>query len=275
MSRKRHDASRKYHDRVARQYDAMYDDAFWEFHDKITWHHLKPFVPKNTASPVLDLGCGTGKWGLKLLKMGHPTTFTDHSPGMLDVVREKLAVWAAQPDLAAKAAKAVVQQADAVDLSAFPGDCFDLVTAMGDVVSICSDPAKCLAQVNALLRPGGAFVFTVDNRLAALDHFAATGNLDALAQFVHTGATQWLTRDEAEQFDVHMFLPAEIEALARARGFEVISRIGKTVLPVRRNTKFFEKDGSVEKLIELELSLAREPAAVGRASHLQLAVRKP
>src|SRR4051794_10302591 len=32
------DASRRYHDRVARQYDSIYDeDPYWAFHDELTW----------------------------------------------------------------------------------------------------------------------------------------------------------------------------------------------------------------------------------------------
>src|SRR4051812_46381780 len=77
MSRRRHAdpaaasaASRKYHNRVARQYDQIYDDRYWEFHDELTWRAIKPHLPRDANGPCLDLGCGTGKWGLKLLKSG-------------------------------------------------------------------------------------------------------------------------------------------------------------------------------------------------------------
>ena len=274
MSHKHNEASRKFHDRVAPRYDAIYDDPYWEFHDRLTWQHLKTFVPKATNTPTLDLGCGTGKWGFKLLKAGHPTTFSDLSNGMLEEVRNKLTEWAKRPDLASKAAKATVVQADAVDLHELPAGHFGLITAMGDVVSICSDPAKCLSEVQRLLKPDGVFVFTVDNRLAALEHFIDSGNLDALSGFVKTGSTHWLTASTTEQFQVHMFLPAQIEALARSRGFEVISRIGKTILPVRHNKRFFETEGALERILDLELFLAKDPSALARASHLQLAVKR-
>jgi len=273
MARKDRDASQKYHDRVARRYDSIYDDAFWDFHDRITWNHIKPHLPK-TFAPVMDLGCGTGKWGLKLLKMGYPTTFVDHSGQMLMQVREKLEQWAQQPDLAAKAAKATVQQADAVDLGAFAREQFALVVGMGDVVCICSDPAKCLGQVAALLQPGGLFIFTVDNALAALDHFVESGNAEAMGSFIKTGRTHWLTSNSAEQFPVQMFRPAQIEHLTASRGFEVLSMIGKTVIPARRNKKFFEQDNGIERLVELEMLLAKEPTAVARASHIQIVARK-
>jgi SAM-dependent methyltransferase len=274
MSRKHNQASRKFHDRIAPRYDAIYDDAFWEFHDRVTWAHLKAYLPRDPGLPVLDLGCGTGKWGLKLLKAGFPTHFVDLSIKMLDTVHDKLAAWAAQPDLSAKAARATVLQADAVDLSALPAEHFALAVGMGDVVSICSDAERALAQVHRLLQPGGVFVFTVDNRLAGLDHFADSGNLEALRAFVKTGQTHWLTRQESEQFEVHMFLPSQIETLAKARGFEVLSRIPKTVLPVRKNPQMLAEPGALERLVELEQLLAREPSSLGRASHLQLAVRR-
>jgi ubiquinone/menaquinone biosynthesis C-methylase UbiE len=275
MSRRNpNEANRRFHDRVAARYDSIYDDAYWDFHDRITWNHIKPHLPRNPGAPVLDLGCGTGKWGLKLLKAGFPTTFADLSENMLLEVRKKLAEWAAQPDLSSKAAKATVQQADAVDLHAFPADHFELITAMGDVVSICSDPAKCLGEIHRLLKPGGVVVFTVDNYLAAIDHFIVAGNLEALDAFIRTGKTEWLTKNIAERFDVRMFTPAQIDGLARSRGLEIISRIGKTVIPARQNRKLFEVDNAVEKLVEMETRLQSEPAALGRASHIQIAARK-
>jgi ubiquinone/menaquinone biosynthesis C-methylase UbiE len=266
--------NRRYHDRVASRYDSIYDDPFWEFHDRVTWNHLKPHLPRTPGAAVIDLGTGTGKWGLKLLKAGYATTFTDLSNNMLQEVRKKLEEWAATPDLAAKAAKATVQQADATDLSAFTAGHFELITAMGDVVSICSDPGKCLSEIHRLLKLGGVAVFTVDNYLAAIDHFIESGNLDAMGAFLRTGRTEWLTKNVDERFAVHMFKPAEIEALVRGKGFEVISRIGKTVIPARRNKKLFEEERAIETLVELETLLQKEPSALGRASHVQLAVRK-
>src|SRR3954470_23770759 len=85
------DASRRYHDRVARQYDTIYDDPYWEFHDELTWRMIKPHLPRDLSAACCDLGCGTGKWGLKLLKSGFATTFVDHAAAMIEEVRGKLA----------------------------------------------------------------------------------------------------------------------------------------------------------------------------------------
>ena len=58
------------------------------------------------------------------------------------------------------------------------------------------------------------------------------------------------------------FTPHQIDALTKNKGFEVISRIGKTVIPARQNRKLFEDDRAVEKLVELETILQRDPSAV-------------
>ena len=52
----RRDKSVKYHNRVARQYDAMYDDAYWRFHDEVTWQAVKPHLHADANARCLDLG---------------------------------------------------------------------------------------------------------------------------------------------------------------------------------------------------------------------------
>ncbi|MEA2734727.1 MAG: hypothetical protein QOE14_1178, partial [Humisphaera sp.] len=86
-TRDSHDRSRRYHDRVARQYDSIYDDPYWHFHDELTWRSVKPHLPRDMIAACCDLGCGTGKWGLKLLKSGFATTFVDHAAAMIEQVR--------------------------------------------------------------------------------------------------------------------------------------------------------------------------------------------
>jgi ubiquinone/menaquinone biosynthesis C-methylase UbiE len=268
------DKSRAYHNRVAAVYDNIYDDPFWDFHDQLTWDHLKTFVPESSDAAVLDLGCGTGKWGLKLLKAGFPTSFVDHSPKMLEMVERKLKTWAETADLSSKAGRATLQVDDAKMLQSLPPNHFSLAIALGDVVSICGDASACLSALHRVMKTDGVLVFTVDNLLAGLDHFVSAGKLDDLDEFVRSGKTHWLTADEREQFALRMFTPQQIEHLAGKSGFAMISIIGKTILPVRQNRKFFQTNGAIKQMLAMEALLARDPVAAGRAAHLQLAVRK-
>jgi ubiquinone/menaquinone biosynthesis C-methylase UbiE len=263
----RRDASRKYHDRVARQYDAIYDDPYWHFHDELTWRSIKPHLPREMSAGCCDLGCGTGKWGLKLLKSGFATTFVDHSAAMIEQVREKLE---GNP----RAKKATLLAADIIDMPTLAAEQFSLITAMGDPLSICSDPVRAAREMHRISKPGGIVIATADNKLAALDHFVERGNLDALEEFIQSGRTHWLTANERERFELTTFTPASLRKLFERSGFEVLAIEGKTIIPVRDNKHLLTYDRAVERLLKLEEELSKDPAAAARAGHLQIIARR-
>jgi ubiquinone/menaquinone biosynthesis C-methylase UbiE len=264
----RHDRSRRYHDRVARQYDAIYDDPYWEFHDQLTWRMIKPYLPRDATAACCDLGCGTGKWGLKLLKSGWPTTFVDSAGAMIEQVRAKL------ESIGPKKNKAKLVVADIVQMPEVPSDAFSLVLAMGDPLSICSDPGAACREFARICKPGGIVVATADNKLAALDHYVERGNLDALEDFLKHGKTNWLTADERERFELTTFTPASLSAMFRKFGFEIVDITGKTIVPVRQNKRLLEHPDAIERLLKIEADLSRDPAAAGRAGHLQIVARR-
>jgi SAM-dependent methyltransferase len=267
MSRHR-DGSRRYHDRVARQYDAIYDDPYWHFHDELTWRLIKPRLPRDLGEACADLGCGTGKWGLRLLKTGFATTFLDHSAAMIAQVREKLEA------LGPKAKRAEVVVGDIVEMGELPTERFALVLAMGDPLSICSDATRAAREMHRITKPGGVVIATADNKLAALDHYVERGGLDALEEFVHSGKTNWLTADERERFELTTFTAASLRKLFERSGFEVIDLVGKPVIPVRDNRRLLEHDRAIERLLKLEHELSKDPASAARAGHLQITARR-
>jgi SAM-dependent methyltransferase len=263
------DASRRYHDRVARQYDSIYDDPYWEFHDELTWRLIKPHVPRDQSARCIDLGCGTGKWGLRLLKSGFATTFVDSSAAMIEQVRNKLV---SMPPRAQQRATLIV--GDIVEMSSVTSEQFALLLAMGDPLSICSDPLRAVREFHRICARGGIAIATADNKLAAIDHFVERGNLDALEDFIKTGRTQWLTQDERERFELTTFTPAWLGKLFEHSGFEILDVAGKTVVPVRQNKKLLDSPDAIERLLRIERELSKDPASAGRAGHLQITARK-
>jgi ubiquinone/menaquinone biosynthesis C-methylase UbiE len=255
---------------VARQYDSIYDDPYWHFHDEVTWRAIKPHLPRIAGAACADLGCGTGKWGLRLLKSGFATTFVDNAAAMVEQARHK-----AQELGEARAKKASFVVADIVDLSALTREAFALTVAMGDPLSICSDAQRAANEMFRTSAPGGVVIATADNKLAALDHFVERGNLDALEAFVRSGRTNWLTPDERERFELTTFTPATLRKVFERAGFEVVEVAGKTIVPVRQNKQLLAQDGAVERLIKLEEELSKDPAAAARAGHLQIVARRP
>ena len=267
MSRNRHKAVEVYHDRVANKYDDIYDDLYWRWHDTLTWDYLKPHLPIRQSEPIIDLGCGTGKWGLKMARSGYTVTCLDISYKMVDVVRRK----ASESGIEDKVA---CVRADLMDLSDLPAEHFALATAFGEPLCSVDSPARALKQIRRLLKTDGLLVGTIDNRLAGVDFYLERGDLDGLEKFVKTGRTHWLTKSKAEQFELHTQTPKQLTKLLSVAGFEVVELLGKTVLPMRSYRQFLDDKAQFRKLLAMEKKLARDSDAVSRAAHFQFVARK-
>lgn len=266
MARSKRSAVQKYHDRVAPRYDASYDDAFWQWHDALTWDYLKPFLPTDMRTPIFDLGCGTGKWAAKLLKSGYSVTCVDVSHSMLDRARKKI-------EQQGGGKRASFVEADLCEMGDLPAGQAGLAVAFGDPIGCAHSPARAMKQIRRLLAPGGVLVATFDNRLAAIDYYLAKGDPNVMARFFRDGKTHWLTKDEAEQFEITTYTPGGVLNLVQAAGFEVLDVVGKTVLPMRHYRELLAEAGDRRRWAKIEKSVCRDPAAIGRASHVQIACR--
>jgi len=267
MPRHRRSANQRYHDRIAGRYEQIYDDAYWQWHDALTWDRLKRFLPSDLATPVADLGCGSGKWGRKLLKSGYPVTFVDLSARMVDEARKQVGGSGSE-------GRADFLQADLADLSALPADQFGFAVALGEPLGSTADPARALREIARCLSSGGVLVASFDNRVACIDYYVEKGDPTELEAFLGTGRTRWLTRDAAERFELHTFTPDQLRRLFTVAGFEVLDLVGKTVLPMRRFRNLLEEPGARRRWARIEKALARDPANLGRCPHLQIAARK-
>jgi ubiquinone/menaquinone biosynthesis C-methylase UbiE len=204
-----------------------------------------------------------------LLKSGYGVTFLDNAAAMVEQARGKV------EDLGGgRAAKASFIVADIAEMPQMESGAFELIIAMGDPLSICSDPQRAAREMGRVLKPGGVAIATADNKLAAMDHYIERGNLDALEEFVGTGRTQWLTADERARFELTTFTPASLRRLFERAGLEVVDLRGKPVVNVRQNKRLLEDSGAIDRLIRIETELSKDPAAAAKSAHLQIVARK-
>ena len=259
----------RYHDRVAPRYDHSHEnDPYLSFCRELTWRHLKPLLPRNANAAVLDAGCGPGYYGIKLAKTGYAVDFLDLSEGMLDAAKRNYeeAGLTGQP-------RFVKASLDAPDELA--GTHYELIVAMGDVLSFVEDPQRALHAVARLLAPGGIFVGSVDQRYAGIEHLLDAGDLGALERFLKDGRSEWLAKERSERFPTRMFTAAELEEMAGAAKLEVIDVIGRPVLPLHRQRSRLTDLEVRRRLLKIEEKLHSERDLLGRASHLEIALRRP
>ena len=260
-------ANEQYHDRVAKRYDEIYKSARWELWYELSWAPMKAYLPTDLRAPVVDLGCGTGKYGLRIAKSGFPVTLSDLSAGMLQVARQKTSVMGLDD-------RVTFLKADVTDLSELPREHFALAVAQGDVISFATHPAKALKEIKKILRPKGVLIASLDQTLAAIDHYIEKSDLDALEKLIKSGEMEWLAHDVNERFPVHTYTPEQLRNLFEAAGFEVLDLFGKTVLPMKKLEALIEDPRNSDRIMALEKKLCRVPSAMGRASHLQITARK-
>jgi len=260
--------NRAYHDRIAARYDQVYDNDYWRFYRDLSWRHLKTWLPAARPALAADLGCGTGWFGLRLLRAGFSTLFLDPSISMLEQ---------AQKAAAAEAARSVQSrfvQAGLEDMAQVEDQSLDFATAQGDPLSFCADPDRALGELHRVLRVDAMVVLSVDNRSAGVRTLLDERSLDEALELLRTGRTQWRAQRPEERFGMKMFDAHELETLLQRRGFAIESRIGKTCIIQRRHQELLRDKEARKRCLRAELSVQHKPHWWALASHLQFAARR-
>jgi SAM-dependent methyltransferase len=131
-----------------------YDHAFRAHKSDVGFYVA---LAQRCSGPILELGAGTGRITLALLRAGLAVTAVDHSPSMLARLRERLAKLPAE-----QRARAQLVQADMRELRLRKR--FDLVLAPFNLfmhLYTRDDVERALQRVREHLRPAGRFAMDV------------------------------------------------------------------------------------------------------------------
>ena len=142
---------------VAALFDAMaptYDDLEpWYEHLYDVLHAILREAIGPAPHPgarALDAGCGTGFQSALLAALGWRPHGVDVSAGLLAVARRRL------PGAALTVAS--------VEALPYPDASFDAVVCCGSTLSFVDDPARAMAEMGRVLRPGGRLLLDCEHR---------------------------------------------------------------------------------------------------------------
>ncbi|MDR2072835.1 MAG: class I SAM-dependent methyltransferase [Spirochaetaceae bacterium] len=172
-------------DEYYKDYDSWYDTPAGAFVDALETECAFSLLQPAKGMRILDAGCGTGNYSVKLARMGALVTGIDISPAMLKLAEEKKT----QNNLAI-----TFIQADC-ETAAFDG-CFDGIISMA-VFEFLANPAGAYANLKQYLKPGAPFV------IGTIQKGGAWQKLYTSSQFkdsVYAGAC-FLSREDVESFD--------------------------------------------------------------------------
>jgi SAM-dependent methyltransferase len=230
------DVNTRYHDVAAVSYDAKWGIDFGAVGQAQVLGKLRKLLGSRLDQGferALEIGAGTGYFSLNLLQAGviEQATCTDISPGML----RTLAGNAERLGVTVRTARA-----DAQSLP-FPDESFDLVLGHA-VLHHLPELDRAFAEFHRVLRPGGRIAFAgepsrVGDRLAAVPKRGAIALAPVWRSLVRAGPARADANGPDHHdhtlerlVDIHAFAPADLEALARAAGFERIAVRGEELV---------------------------------------------
>lgn len=129
-----------------RWFAATYDLLTY-FAERRALAELRPLVAGGAAGRVLEVGVGTGA-NLPYYPTGTEVAATDPDPFMLERARRR----------AAKLGRPVELHCAAAESLPFPDASFDAVVSTLVLCTV-ADPARALAEIRRVLKPGGTFRF--------------------------------------------------------------------------------------------------------------------
>lgn len=138
---------------VAQQYDEWYKEKKGSFIDKIETDLAFDMIETNEGMKILDIGCGTGNFSIKLAKRGCRVTGIDISQKMLDVAKDKASQEALDIEFICM---------DVADLK-FADNEFDAVISIAAFEFI-KDVKIALSEIFRVVRVGGQILIGTINR---------------------------------------------------------------------------------------------------------------
>jgi ubiquinone/menaquinone biosynthesis C-methylase UbiE len=140
----------EYFDRYASFFDLDYQDVNADL------YMIQSFAAR-CGSPILELGCGTGRVLLPLAQAGYRVTGVDSSPAMLEIARTKAAAGKVQGHVTL-----IEQDMKVLSLDQRFNLAYAVINSFAHLLSL-DDQLACLYRVHDHLLPGGLVVLDLMN----------------------------------------------------------------------------------------------------------------
>lgn len=203
-------------------------------------------------SKILDVCAGTGVYSFYLAEKGHSVTACDLVAHNVDIIRES--------ENACKLDG--IQICNALDLSCFKAESFDIVLCMGALYHLRSEEEKNMAvrECSRVLKSGGLLVLSYINKFAPIIMHIDDGltNMDEAAAIYDNKSDSVFT----------FTTPDEIERIAAKCSVKAVHNIGADGMTYALGKKLnAASDENLNKWLKLHISMCEEPSILGASLH--------
>jgi ubiquinone/menaquinone biosynthesis C-methylase UbiE len=237
----------------------------------LTWRYLDEYLPSHGS--ILEVGAGTGRYTLELVKRGFEITAVDLSSALLDECRKRLAGEGLEKQVR-------LVQADARDLSEVREKYFDVVLLMGPLYHLVveADRKAALKEAFDRLRKGG-IIFS-----AFISRFGIMGDLikNVPAWIENEAEVRGLLEIGKDPEDYpkggfrgYFTKVSEIVPFHEALGFETLKVAGVEPAISADDESYNKLQGKQRSMwLDLLVEISAEESIIGASRHLLYIGRK-
>ena len=251
-------------------YDALavdYDDHFTVPHrrayDDLAWDQvLERLGAPVPGRPVVDAGCGVGRWAQRLVGLGHEVIGVEQAPSMARAARER-----------GLGERFTVIEGPMQD-ERLPAGRAAAVLAMGSL-QYTPEPAAVIARFREWTAPGGLVGVLVDGLVSLVVELVRSGRIDEAEQRRCSRTGVWSTNGCAA--DMHLF-----DAATLARAMSDAGLVDVTVSGLLCGWTVLGRDAFLDGLdrdhdgaLAREADWARDPAMADTGKQLLAFGRAP
>ena len=234
-----------------------------EYH--VTMHYIHRFL--QPGDRVLEIGAGTGRYSIALAREGYPVSAVELVESNLETLKANAG------DLSNLAAF----QADALDLSRFGDDSFDVTLLFGPMYHLYTraDQDRAILEAIRVTRPGGTILTSFLSAHAIICTNYLYRGLHAVDGLQLNFDEAYRVRHFPEQvftgFDI-----CEFESLFSDKQVEYITTVAAdNVLEIaERREDFAMTDADFQAFADYQLQICEKREMLGNSSHLLYICRK-
>lgn len=224
----------------------------------LRWHEIEKRL--DGVSTILDIGGATGAFSIPLAQRGFQVTHFDIAPAMLQIAREK----------AQRLTNMEFVEGNAIDLSRYADNTFDLVLNMDGAISFCGEAAERAIQeacrvtksklIIAVSHRGRMIPSWVDTTIQALDRFSkATDDMVYQGRWHQEQYSEnaLLSKGATDDYlgAINAFVPKQLKQILERIGMQVLrcGGLGSLASQCRPETirRIIEKKELLEKFLEI------------------------
>jgi SAM-dependent methyltransferase len=244
-------SSQQLYTALAHRYREHFESPHRRAYDAMAWDQVQGFLPGR--GPIVDVGCGVGRWVEPLLALGYEVIGIEPAPGMVAELR--------RADHG-QAFRLIDEPMETVQL---PDGSAGMVLALGSL-QYSADPEAMVRRFAGWVRPGGLVMVLVDSLVALVIELLREEKYEEAMERLRTRIGVWVVEEQSAE--MHLMDRERLHRAFQAAGLVDVQVTGllATAAPLgpARLAARLERDWDAHLVIERELQAHPELADIGK-----------